>query len=566
MNRTSRRVAITVVLFTALGLLVYLWANHQRLQVPGYGFIRVQGELLSVRFGSHLVWLDGAGRERQQLDLASAGLAPAGDHAFFSNGDLLVYNRPEPAGLAYWITRYLRLQKPSPRAPEAFEGFNRCRLPQLICDPFGRALPAMGSAFRLAVAADDTLYLADTPGFHVYRLSDEAVAPARTPEGLLRFPNQVRLTPDGLWVADTNNRRLALLDTTPAAFGVLREEVVLAPQDGRRWPHQFAADGGGWLVNMADDRMRDGSLVHFSTGRGADATVAAALLQDPLAFELWREHLWVVDASSEQLLRLDRQGEQQAIIQSKTLSALELGAAQARESYLWVGRFGLLVMGLSLVAGFAAAWLLERKETVAQFRGWAGRELPALVAAEAAPLPGDAVYWLPNRLQGRLRWIKPLLLLVVAALGYVLLQVALLGGTLWSQLQMAGLTVYAGLFVWMTLWDLQATARQRLGLTDECLVLVGQGRQCEVRFADVRYTRTHLVGENLVVFLGNPRHSVFDRKQLEQLVFPRLKEATSCPPWFVWKMLWHTRHSQALMAAVLIPVTVVLMLSLRLLS
>lgn len=566
MNRTSRRVATAVVFFTALGLLGYLWTNHLRLQVPGYGFMRVQGELLSIRFGSHLVWMDSAGREQQHLDLASVGIAPAGDHGFFDNGDLLVYNRPEPAGVAYWISRYLRLQKTSARPPEEVEGFYRCSLPPLNCEPFGRTLPAMDSAFRLAVAADDTLYLADTPGFHIYRLSGDHGAPARTPDGLLRFPNQMRLTGDGLWVADTNNRRLVLLDTTPATFGVLLQDVELAPQGDLRWPHQFAAEGDGWLVNMADDRMRNGSLVRFSPDPSADRIIAAEQLTDPLAFELWRDQLWVVDAGSERLYRMDRLGAQEAEIRSATLTALEQGAAQARDRYRWLGRLGLLIMGLSLIAGFAAAWLLERKETLAQFRGWAGRDLPALVAAPASPIPPGAVYWLPNRLQRRLRWLKPMLLLVMAALGYVLLQILLLGGTLWSLLQMAGLALYAVLFVCMVLWDLQAAAGQRLGLTGERLLLVGQGRQCELRFEDVRYTRTHLVGDDLVVFLGNPGQSVFDRGDLERLVFPRLKSASPCPPWVVWKMLWRTRHSQAVMAAILIPVTVALMLSLRLFS
>ena len=69
MKGTSRLAAAGVVLFTTLGLLGYLWANQLRLDVPGYGFIRPQAAELSVRLGSHLVWLDHEGREQQHLDL-----------------------------------------------------------------------------------------------------------------------------------------------------------------------------------------------------------------------------------------------------------------------------------------------------------------------------------------------------------------------------------------------------------------------------------------------------------------------------------------------------------------
>lgn len=566
MKGTSRLAAVAVVMLTALGLLGYLWANQLRLDVPGYGFIRPQAALLSVRFGSHLVWLDQQGREQQHLDLERAGIAPAGDHAFFSNGDLLIYHRPEDAGFGYWLGRYLRLQQTAARAPVGPEGFYRCALPQLDCEPYGRRLPAMDSAFRLALAADDVLFVADTPGFHVYRLSADQVELKRTSEGLLRFPNQLRLTADGLWVADTNNHRLVLLDDGVDDFGAPRRDLRLPDQGALRWPHQFAERADGWVVNLANNAMRDGRLVQFDANLTVTATPAADRLRDPLAFELWHNRLWVVDAAVERLLLLDSQGEHPTALASPTLASLEQQAAQQRERYRWLGWLGLVVMGLSLVAGFAAAWLLERRETVAQLRGWAGRDLSTQVAAEAGPIPAGGVYWLPNRLQRRLRWLKPMLLLVCVALGYVWLQVALAGGTLGAQLPLAGLVLYAAAVIWMILWDLQAAASQRLGVTEERLVLAGQGRQCEVRYADVCYTRSHLVSENLVVFLGNPGQPVFDREALERLVFPRLKSASPCPPWIVWKRLWQTRHSQAVMVAILIPLTAALMLALRLSS
>lgn len=565
MDRKSRIAALVVVLCTAFFLWGYLWANQQRLQVPGYGFLRSQGGLLTVRFDRQLLWLDAAGDVRQQLDLREAGLVPAGDHAFFANGDLLVYHRPNEAGVGYWLARYLRLHKQVTRPQQEQEGFYRCALPQLACAPFGRVLPALDSAFRLAIAADDTLFVADTPGFVIYRLAPGADAPERTADGLLRFPNQLRLSDEGLWVADTNNRRLLLLDVD-ASFGTVLREVVLSPQQGRSWPHQFAASGSEWLVNLADDRMRDGRLVRFSATGAPLGMLAADVLVDPLAFEPLGDRLWVVDADAGRLLRLDQGG---ALIPgpvSAVLAELEQQAERAREGYLWAGRLSLAGMVLSLLGGFLAAWLLEREQTRAQFAGWSGRGLAALVAAEPAPIPGGGVYWLTNRLQRRVRWLVLVMVLVATALVYVLIQILLLGGAWQAQLQMLALALYAMLALGLVSRDFLAAARQRLGVSDEVLLLEAQGRFSQVPLSQIRYTRSHLLGPDQVLFIGQQGHAVFDRKELEQLLFPRLRVASPCAPWVVWKAIWHTRHSQAVVLAVLLPVTVVLMLSLRLLD
>ncbi|MEL0168707.1 MAG: hypothetical protein VW877_11340 [Pseudomonadaceae bacterium] len=565
MDRKSRIAALVVVLCTAFFLWGYLWANQQRLEVPGYGFLRSQDGLLTVRFDRQLLWLDAAGDVRQQLDLREVGLVPVGDHAFFANGDVLVYHRPDEAGIGYWLARYLRLQKQESRPQREQEGFYRCVLPQLACAPFGRVLPALDSAFRLAIAADDTLFVADTPGFVIYRLAPGAAAPERTNDGLLRFPNQLRLSDEGLWVADTNNRRLLLLDAD-ASFGAVLREVVLSPQQGRNWPHQFAASGSEWLVNMADDRMRDGRLVRFSATGAPLGVLAAEALADPLAFEPLGDQLWVVDAEMGRLLRLNKSGARVPDPVSGVLAELEQQAERAREGYLWVGRLSLAGMVLSLLAGFLAAWLLEREQTRAQFAGWSGRGLAARVEAEPAPVPGGGVYWLTNRLQQRLRWLVPAMALVAIALVYVLIQVLLLGGAWRAQLQMLALTLYAMLALGLVTRDLLAAARQRLGVSDEALLLEVQGRISRVPLSQIRYTRSHLVAPDQVLFVGQQRHTVFDRKELELLLFPRLRVASPCAPWVVWKALWHTRHSQAVVLAVLLPVTVMLMLSLRLLD
>ena len=566
MDRKSWIAASVVVLCTALCLLGYLWANQLRLDVPGYGSLRPQGEMMTVRFGRQLIWLDAAGREQRHLDLADVGLVPTGDHAFFANGDLLLYHRPERARLSYWLARYLRLRKQSERAPRVGEGFYRCELPALACEPFGRGLPALDSAFHLALAADDTLFVADTPGFYIYRLAAGADQPERIGDGMLRFPNQIRLSEEGLWVADTNNRRLLLLESDGRAFGQVIREVSLRPQGALRWPHQFAAEGDGWLVNLADDRMRDGRIYRFSAAGEVVDSVAADLLVDPLVFELWNDLLWVVDAQSQHLSPMDVHGALLAETGSASLTSLELQAQHQRTRYLWLGRLFLAGMVLSLLAGFAAAWLLEREQTRAQFAGWSGRALAPLVAAEPAPIPSGQVHWLENRLKRRLRWQVPLILLVVAALAYALLRVLLLDGPWQLRFQMLVLALYAVLSLWLMMRDLLAAAQQRVGVSDEWLFLEAQGRQCRVAPDQVHYSRSHLVTPELVVFLGQPGHAVFDRAGVESVLFPRLKGASPCSPWAVWKALWHTRHPQAVLLLVLVPATVGLMLSLRLLA
>lgn len=555
MKPKSLIAACLIVPTAVTALALYLYANQAKLDIGHYGFFRIIDQQMVVQFDQHLVWLDQYGREQRALDLQTLNIKARGDYGFFSNGDLLVYHSTREPGLMESLATFMRLQKRDYRATRGGDGFYRCDLRRRECASFAPQLPALDRSFRFVIDRDtDTVYLSDIPAFRLYKIDNVGNTVATSDTETFRFPNQLLLKDGDLWVADTNRHRIAAVDTANDSFAEVREEFTVDLGDEYRWPHQLTAGAEGWWIIVGDNSMANGHVVHFSRDGKHEKNLDLQEIRDPAALKYWQGALWVADFSRPLLQAYSVDGERLPAVASDTLDALTAESQTAFNKYQALGYLGIGGLILVLIGGFAAAWVLERQETIDHFKSLGGGGVNAVVARPARVVSEHQIYWLTNKMARRKPAVTGLLVvmavMLVAGLGMALNQqeevspgLAQLG---W--MSFIFLLIIMAFFYWLAHW----ASLIKLGVIGNSLVLQNGDRRTIARAGEITYTDTHLMADNIIISLGNYRHSFFDRKQLHEYVFPRLKDARKCGKMEMIRHLWHARDPLLIVSLVLL--------------
>lgn len=556
MKGKSLLAACLIVPSAVFALAIYLYANQAKLDIDRYGFFRTVDHSLVLQFGQHLVWLDKQGREKKSYDLGQLGVTAEGDYDFFRNGEVLVYNRQVEPGMLHALARLLRLQKHALSPSEAADGLYRCDLQTNGCKRFAAQLPALDSSFRLAIdRQDDTVYLADTPAFKLYKLSPSGETLAASGTETFKFPNQLVLTGEELWLADTNHHRLVSVSTHSNSFAEVGESFAAELEGEYRWPHQIAYDGEGWWVNIADNGMANGRIVHFSRSGERGISIDLPGTADPLGLAYWQRSLWVADFAEPVLERYAPDGSALPAAISPTLDQV---SAQSRSDYAYyqsLGYVGLAGFLLVMSGGFAAAWRLEKQQTIAQFKQLANSSLDELVARPAKQASASQIYWLVNRMQQKKRLLIMVFTIFLAgALGSLAVMFKSGEEIPAPLLQlMAAMFIFVVVFVVTLAWLMQRICQQKLGVIGASVVLhESESKRSVARAEQIVYTSTHLMADGVIVNLGRPQQRWFDRKELEDYIYPRLKGAQKLGHLAMLKHLWRAREPQLVASLIIV--------------
>lgn len=540
MKGKSLWAACVIVVLAAICLSGYLLASAQQGQVDRYTLLHEQQGQLIVQLGQHLVWLDADGQERNSLDLTRLGVRAEGDFALFSNGDVLLYHRPQAASFLDNLKAFFRLQASHPPALKGAEGLKRCNIDG--CSDFSRQLPAFEGAFRLLIEPDSQrVHIAHTSEFRMYLLDEQGQLLAKGDEQSLRFPNQLLLRDGQLWVADTNNQRLAQLNTEPDQYGEILQTLPISLSQKHRWPHEMAWDGQAWWVNLGDHNLSYGRLVQLDQQGQLLNEIKVQPLSDPLAIAWFAGQLWFNEFEAIKLWRVDPLSQAVTGHQSATLQRLEEHAQRELAYWQLIGRIALGGMACVFLGGLLAAWRLEPHETRKVLQR-ATQPLAQAIAQPAATLPVGEVFWLDNqaaRWHGFLWASLPLSALFIAcAMALLTLQDRANFPYLASVLSALMVATLGAM-----LWFARTLGQQRIGLQEQALWLEQAPNQriC-IPWEHVLYTPQHLLHEQACVVIATSNVPLFAQQQLQQYLYPRLKNARAVSVWRAQKMLYRARH------------------------
>lgn len=529
----------TTIIFILLGFAAILgvrfWAEGEAGAIRGPQHLVVSPDrTLYLQVDHQLVGLSNRDRLTRRYDvkqLSSNHFAGAFD--FFSNGDLLFRRGTMELSGINGLLAFLRLPNQTDIAASSNEeGLARCNLKAMHCERFGDGSIDANQAHQILIdRRDDTVYLADTSRFVLYKFDSQGQLLAKQDRGFW-FPNEMYLNDDGLWLVDTNYMAFKLLHTDTERFGKTVRMFSLRSRDAKyptkEWPLAAIRVRSEWWAILLDNGMRDGVVYRFSEDGKPIAPLSLPVDADPIDLSLRDGVVYISDYSRFAVYRFDQDGDYLGNIDDPELTAILQPLKNKADIYRIISNAALVVFGFALVVGFAVAIWFEKygppKERRAQLTRTAVP--PSRVSMKrqpSRPVAGNVVWTNADARSTLLRSFLAVATVIIGVALYVLQDVSL--GEHFSMHAFSALSV-VGLLSYVFF----QFKRTRLGVSGR-LLIIERGNRKEIGMGkEIVYSGNHVGIGNLIVYLGIPPFYFFDRKIVEEKIYPLLANARNVSP------------------------------------
>lgn len=506
----------------ALGILVFFggllfgwfWANQQLLELDRLRSIKISPDQeLVVQLDRRLYFMDPDGRHLQKFDLADLGLGRfVGDYGFFANGDLLLSLAQEPLSLLEKMKIFLRLSAAERQSEDA--RLQRCSVETRRCRVFSEQLPDFYRSFRLHIDTQrQQVFIADTSREQLWLLDEEGQVLAKK-DGF-RFPNQVLVHQESLWLADTNHHQIKRLKASVDGFGEELQVWEAELGNKHRWPFALAPVGDEWWALLADSGMRDAILVAYNQDQLRNLPLPAKA--DPQALLVLPDRVLVADYRLFVIHQLDLDGRYLGNFAPDAMAEPLAELRSQARFWQFTGYAFIGIFVLALVVGFVFA-IRQHQEDAEVQRAKMARE-PKRHAAPLSELPTQGL-WLEPSVNARV-------LLGIMCAG--------LAGAMVLLVYMARSTEM-GMGFWFTLVALaccylplfalaKVFINYRLGIFDERVELIyAPGQKVTMGYDQIDWTDGRLKIDRHFIPLGNrgKQMGVFPLKPIKQHLLPRL--------------------------------------------
>lgn len=550
MNKTLKALVVAaIVIGSLLSLGVKFWADGQATAIEGPSFMvdTPQGDL-AIMAGQSIYFVDSLGKTRRSIDLNAEGLQTHGDYDFFSNGDLLIYHSNAEQGFVQSIETFVRARQTRLDPPVEGEGLYRCNGLAQDCRLFSPELPAFYTSFRIFIdRSKDDVFVADTSRFKLYRLNSAGKIIASSDKGL-KFPNQILLENNRLYVANTNHHSIKILDPSINDFAqeLGNHEAILNSK--HRWPSQLASTDKNWWVIIADNNMNRGRLQLFDKSWQKLLSPKLEHDADPLGIVSFANQVWISDWSNFKISRFSIDGKPLGLLANRQLEKHFVQAKTEIAYYQMIAMAGLVAFVTVFVLGCLAAFVLEKEDTFKILSGAANLPDKDDSGKELENPPGEGVYWIEHRFKkyesiGFYTCVGLAVLLVVT---YGMLVIS--GESFPWQLHLIILSM-APLLLFL-MWQWQLMMKVRIGILKQQLIIddgkghIGQGANDEIRYGPNMFCI-----DGVVALLGNPQQRLYSKAELERWVIPRMMRGKWLGQWQILKLLWKVKHPTLVMSS-----------------
>ena len=299
-------VAIGAVLFFGSLMGLKVWCDHRYLSMDRLWGIKFSppNEIV-IRLGNELIFNEINGGHSHTVSLAEFGITePHGDIAFFSNGDLLTVHSVRSSTFVEDLRVFLRLSEPETKGEDS--RLQRCSFEDYRCHEFGYELTDFPRSFYLYIdGPSQHVYIADTGRHQLWLLDSEGHLIAK--RGGFKFPNQLMIKDDALWVADTNHHQIRMLQADVAQFGEVMSHHDVFLKSPHIWPFAFAPVNNQWWVLLADNGMANARLAIYDAKWEFIRTLPLAEDADPVALTVVNDRVMIVDNRHFRIYQFDVQ-------------------------------------------------------------------------------------------------------------------------------------------------------------------------------------------------------------------------------------------------------------------
>lgn len=539
-------IVVIVVALTAIAIATKFWADGQALSYSGPSqllsdpqgrvYIQIQNQLLEHSAEGDFLRRHDLG----ELDVDTV----IGSLAFFSDGDLLLRRGADKRSLGNKIAAYQRRTNTSDLEPEApGAGLVRCNLETRTCRPFADPPIDIKSTFGADIDwRSDEVYISDTSRHTLRKYSRDGVELADPVDGF-KFPNQLLLHDRHLFVADTNNHQIRIVDPASESFAQTIQSQQVAAQAGHafghRWPSQFARIGDEWWVNNMNNAMRNGGIYAFDEQWEYLRRIPLPEHADPVSILPFAGGALISDWDNDRVYRVSAAGTLLDDFESAGLEAVLAESRERRFFYSALSWMGIVLLAAVMLALIMKAIMSPARKAVAQRSD----------NARANNQFDDALIWFepdPKVVRNVRRSLKfggiALLALVLLTVYVVVrfgnLQVAAEIGSL-----IGGIVLVFAVIHWITRGAL-ATA---IGFEAGDLILRNhKGRESRCPVSAVMYNEVAIATADMAVLLGNHKSWLYDQTTVREQILPRLEAAQAIPPPQMRRLLMRLQRPQGL--------------------
>lgn len=355
-----------VLMLTAIAIAAWTWGSFLAASIGGPAELRSDpGGHHYIQLQNYLVEHDANGDYVKTHDLTAIDVELfLGTYAFFSNGDILLRRGPDPRSFGDNVRAFQRRTNERTIRPETLDsGLFRCDLDNTSCERFG----SEGVDFKAAhgIFIDwrrDDVYISDTTR-HLLRKYSADGTELTQPIGGFKFPNQLLIHDDQLFVVNTNHHVVEVVSPTTLTFGdrVERLDVVpdVAKSSEQDWPSHLARVGNEWWVNNMQTGMNRGGLYVFDETWRFDRKVDLPADADPISILPVNDEVWVSDWNNDRVRRFAASGRALPDLESEGMETILTASRLERRKYELFSYSGIalivfLILGL-LVRGLAVS-------------------------------------------------------------------------------------------------------------------------------------------------------------------------------------------------------------------
>jgi hypothetical protein len=542
-------VVVLVLMLTGLAIVTWMWGSGEAASIGGPGELKMDpGGHAFVQIQNALVEHDENGQYLKTHDFDDIGAESfLGSFGFFSNGDILLRRGPDPRSTGDNVRAFMRLTNEHSIEPESSDaGLFRCDLLTDQCARFGETGVDFKAAHGIFVDwKTNEVYISDTTRHVLRKYSSDGVELAGPVSGF-KFPNQLLIHNEQLFVADTNNHEIRTVDPSTDSFGEELDRNNVTPEvatnSGQRWPSHFIRVADEWWVNNMRTDMDYGGIYVFDNNWRLNRKLDLPDGADPIALLAIGDEVWISDWYNDKVRRFSKSGEPLTDLESPGLDTILARARDDRRyfdmiSYSGVALIVLILSGLG-VRAFAVGMSKDEVRKVSHTRG--SENLPPEPVLSMEPDPK-----ILSRMRLAARLIALMMIVLAALIGYIV--VIYEKPDMGVEFILPGIGMFS--LVLMIGWVSRSNAGTAIRVDGGLVTLrdyTGRESSCPIR--EVRYDATAIATQDAVVFLGRPPASIYKRSDLDDKLFPRLADAHKASALEMQKILIQQQHPQGVMS------------------